>query len=108
MFDPRAPFGPVAASLFGVRLRAGVRQVVLAASRERVAGAAARRRVGGAAVDEAGGEARAPHRFFEDARDLLREGAVLARGALLQSLLQLRRHVGADEDAFTISHPSFS
>jgi hypothetical protein len=88
----------------GAALRAFVREVVSAAARQRVCVAAARELARRAALDEVRREARAFDRLFEDARDLLRECAVLARGALLERALQFRGNVSADEDAFTVRH----
>lgn len=40
----------------------------------------------------------------EDARDLLRKCAVFGRGAPAQRFFQFVRHVGANENSFTIRH----
>ena len=82
-------------------------QVAAAAALGRVRGAAARRRVGRAPINHPRRQLAAVDGLGQDARDLLRERAVLGRGAPLQSLFQIARDLGSDENPFPVDHCGF-
>ena len=85
---------------------AEVRRIGRTPARYRVSGAAARLRFLRSSIETAGRQTTPVNRFFEDARDFLRESAMFGSSASAQRLLQVIRNVSTDKNAFSISHLS--
>src|SRR5882724_7184001 len=89
-------------TLFGISVI--IQNVDSAAARCGIGGPSPRDGFFGPAINTTGRQTFAMDRLFEDARYLLREGAVLGSGTPLQRLLEVVGDVGANKNSFAICH----